>query len=66
VDTGLDVGKEIIRKMARVLGHPIPASEKNSRGIMMHTIWQTHGIDEVNKGECGPQIKKFLLDVITN
>jgi hypothetical protein len=66
VDAGLEVGKEIIRKMARVLSHPIPASAKDSRGMMMHTIWQTHGIDEVNKGECGPQIKKFLLDIIMN
>jgi hypothetical protein len=66
-DVGLEEEKEIIRKMARALNHPMPAtpSAKDSRGMMMHKFWRTHGLDEVNKGECGPQLKKYFQDVIT-
>jgi hypothetical protein len=61
-DVGLEVGKEIIRKVAWALSHSMPAtpSANDSHGMMMHKVWQTHGLDEVNKGECGPQIKKCL------
>jgi hypothetical protein len=63
-DVGLEVGKEIIRKIAGALGHPIPAtpSSKVSREMMMDKLWRTHGLDEVEKGECGPQLKKCLHD----
>jgi hypothetical protein len=52
--------------MARAVGHPMPAtfSVKYSRGMIMQNFWRTHGLDEVNKGECGPQAKKCLQDVI--
>jgi hypothetical protein len=65
-DVGLEVGKEIIRKIAGALGHPMPAapSSKDSREMMMDKLWRTHGLDEVEKGECGPQLKKCLHDVI--
>ena len=67
-DVGLEVGKEIIRKIAGALGHPMPAapSSKDSREMMMDKLWRTHGLEEVEKGECGPQLKKCLYDVITD
>jgi hypothetical protein len=67
VDVGLEVGKEIIRNMAKALGHAMPAtpSAKDSREMMMHKFWRTHGLDEVKKGECGPQLNMCLDDVIT-
>jgi hypothetical protein len=67
-DVGLEVGKEIIRKIGEALGHPMPAapSSKDSREMMMDKFWRTHGLDEVEKGECGPQLKKCLHDVITD
>jgi hypothetical protein len=67
-DVGLEVGKEIIRKIAEALGHPIPAapSSKDSREMMMDKLWRTHGLDEVEKGGCRPQLKKCLHDVITD
>jgi hypothetical protein len=56
-DIGLEVGKEIIRRIAEALGHPTPAaaapSAKDSREMMMDKLWRTHGLDEVEKGECG-------------
>jgi hypothetical protein len=66
-DVGLEVGKVIIRKMAKALGHPTPAtpSARDSREMMMNRFWRTHGLDEVHKGKCGPQLKKCLRDVIT-
>jgi hypothetical protein len=65
-DVGLEVGKEIIRKIAGALGHPMPAapSSKDSREMMMDKLWRTHGLNEVEKGECGPQLKKCFHDVI--
>jgi hypothetical protein len=42
---------------------PAAPSEKDSRKMMMDKFWRTHGLDEVNKGECGPQLKKCLQDV---
>jgi hypothetical protein len=65
-DVGLEVGNEIIMKIAEALGHPMPAapSAKDSREMMMDKLWRTHGLDEVKKGECGPQLKKCLHDVI--
>jgi hypothetical protein len=30
----------------------------------MHKFWRTHGLDEVNKGESDPPMKKCLQDVI--
>jgi hypothetical protein len=65
-DIGLEVGKEIIRKIAGALGHPMPVapSSKDSREMMMDKLWRTHGLDEVEKRECGPQLKKCLHDVI--
>jgi hypothetical protein len=62
-DVGLEVGKEIISKIAEAIGHPMPAapSSKNSREMMMDKLWRTHGLDEVEKGECGPQLKKCLI-----
>jgi heterodisulfide reductase subunit A-like polyferredoxin len=66
-DVGLEVGKEIIRKIAGALGHPTPAapSAKDSREMMINKLWRTHGLDEVKMGECSPQLKKCLHDVIT-
>jgi hypothetical protein len=32
--------------------------------MMMDKLWRTHGLDEVEKGECGPQLKKCFHDVI--
>jgi hypothetical protein len=66
-DVGLKVGKEIIRKIAEALGHPMPAapSAEDSRKMRMDKRWRTHGLDKVNKGECGPQLKKCFQDVIT-
>jgi hypothetical protein len=51
-DVGLEVGKEIIRKIAEALGHPMPAalSAKDSREMMMDKLWRIHGLDEVKKG----------------
>jgi hypothetical protein len=65
---GLEVGKEIIRKIAEAIDHPMPAapSSKDSREMMINKLWRTHGLDEVEKGECGPQMKKCLHDVITD
>jgi hypothetical protein len=34
--------------------------------MMMDKLWRTHGLEEVEKGECGPQLKKCLHDVITD
>jgi hypothetical protein len=67
-DVGLEVGKEIIRKIAEAIDHPMPAapSSKDSREMMINKLWRTHGLDEVEKGECGPQMKKCLHDVITD
>jgi hypothetical protein len=58
-DVGLEVGKEIIRKIAEALGHPMPAapSAKNSREMMMDKLWRTHGLDEVKKGMWSPTRK---------
>jgi hypothetical protein len=68
-DVGLEVGKKIIRKIAEaIIGHPMPAapSSKDSREMMMDKLWRTHGLDEVEKGECGPQLEKCLYDLITD
>jgi hypothetical protein len=54
-DVGLEVGKEIIRTM------PAAPSSKDSREIMIDKLWRTHGLDEVKKGECGPQLKKCYM-----
>jgi hypothetical protein len=61
-DVGLEVGKEIIRKIAEALGHPMPAapSSKDSREIMMDKLWRTHGLDEVNKGGMRPPTEKVF------
>jgi hypothetical protein len=45
--------------------HAAPSS-KDSREMMMDKLWRTHGLDEMKKGECGPQLKKCLHDVITD
>jgi hypothetical protein len=60
-DVGLEVGKEIIRKIAGALGLPMPAapSSKDSREMMMNKLWRTHGLDEVEKGEWPPTGKVF-------
>jgi hypothetical protein len=67
-DVGLEVGKEVIKKIAEALGHPMSAapSSKDSREMMMDKLWRTHGLDEVEKGECGPQLGKCLHDIITD
>jgi hypothetical protein len=67
VDVGLEVGKEIIGKIAKALGHPMPATQsaKYTREMMLHKFWRTHGLDEVNKGECGPQLKIVLRNLET-
>jgi hypothetical protein len=41
---------------------PAAPSSKDSREMMT----DKHGLDEVEKGECGPQLKKCLHDVITD
>jgi hypothetical protein len=45
---------------------PAAPSSKDSREMMTDKLWRTHGLDEVEKGECGPQLKKCLHDVITD
>jgi hypothetical protein len=46
---------------------PAAPSSKDSREMMMDKLWRTHGLDEVEKGECGPQLEKCLHDdVITD
>jgi hypothetical protein len=42
-DVGLEVVKEIIRKIAEALGHPTPVapSAKDSRKMMMDKLWRT-------------------------
>jgi hypothetical protein len=54
-DVGLEVGEEIIRKIPESL--PAAPSSKDSHEMMMDKLWRTHGLDEVEKGECGPQLK---------
>jgi hypothetical protein len=43
---------------------PAGPSAKDSREMMMDKLWRTHGLEEVKKGECGPQMGKCLQDVI--
>jgi hypothetical protein len=66
----LEVGKEIIRKIAEALGHPMPAapSSKDSREINDdgQTLADTWARRSGKKGECGPQLKRSLHDVITD
>jgi hypothetical protein len=54
----LEVGKEIIRKIAEAL--TAAPSSKDSHEMMMDKLWRTRGLDEVEKGECGPQLKKSV------
>jgi hypothetical protein len=57
-DVGLEVGKEIIRRIAEALGHPMPAAAAPSDdGQTFADTWARHG-------ECGSQLKKCLHDVI--
>jgi hypothetical protein len=37
-DDGLEVGKEIIRKIAEALGHPMPAAPSNETPAYYHTM----------------------------
>ena len=65
-DVGLDVGKTIIRHIAKALDHPTPAfpSTKDLRRMMMCRVWKTQGIDTVHAGDCGPQMQRCLQDVL--
>jgi hypothetical protein len=37
-----------------------PILKRLARKMMMDKLWRTHGLDEVEKGECGPQLEKCL------
>jgi hypothetical protein len=68
-DVGLEVGKEIIyqedsrgtRPPNACCGPICKRLARNGDGQTLADPW----LDEVKKGECGPQLKKCLHDVIT-
>jgi hypothetical protein len=43
-----------------------PILKRLARNDDGQTLADTHGLDEVEKGECGRQLKKWLHDVITD
>jgi hypothetical protein len=62
-DVGLEVGKEIIRKIAGALGHPIPAtpSSKVSREMMMDKLWRQMGSTKWKRENAAPNWKSVYM-----
>jgi hypothetical protein len=65
-DVGMEVGKELLKRMNRALRYPEPAfqSTKVIREMMMTKFWQKHRIEDVHKGSCGHEIQWCLHDII--
>jgi hypothetical protein len=65
-DVGMEVGKELLKRMNRALKYPEPAfqSAKVIREMMMTKFWQKHRIEDVHKGSCGHEIQRCLHDII--
>jgi hypothetical protein len=65
-EVALEVGREIILKIARAIGHNTPAfpSAKDSRRMMMRQFWKKYGLNEVYGGECGPQVQRCMKDIL--